>query len=42
MEEEKAATIAGAAAPTESVIIEGEHSRLIIDPETGEYKYEFK
>ena len=42
MEEEKAAHMAGAAGATESVVIEGEHSRLIIDPETGEYKYEFK
>ena len=39
MEEEKAAIQASAANPTESVVIEGAHSRLIIDPETGEYTY---
>ena len=42
MEEEKAAVAAGAANPAEAVVIEGAHSRLIIDPETGEYTYEFK
>ena len=42
MEEEKAAIQAGAANPAEAVVIEGAHSRLIIDPETGEYTYEFK
>ena len=41
MEEEKAASQA-APASTENVVIEGAHSRLIIDPETGEYTYEFK
>ena len=26
----------------EPVVLEGAHSRLIYDPATGEYKYEFK
>ncbi|WP_418482446.1 hypothetical protein [Frisingicoccus sp.] len=41
--ESKTEEIPAAAGPeADKVVLEGEHSRLIYDPETGEYKLEFK
>ena len=41
--ESKTKEIPAAAGPeVDKVVLEGEHSRLIYDPETGEYKLEFK